>query len=84
MNLPFIDFNRTPTLFQTFFFLIQCRKHFFFPEIVLRQRSIDILNLKQILDIGGWAECVPAGRKVSLSFKKVQVSLIKSDGMAVG
>ena len=67
-NLPFIDFNRAPTVFPAVFFLIQVFGNFF-SETVLRQRSIDILNRRQILDIGGWVECVPSGRKVSLSLK---------------
>jgi hypothetical protein len=55
-----------------------------FFRTVLRQRNIDILNRRPILDIGGRAECVLAGSKVSLSLKKVKVSLIKSSGMTVG
>jgi hypothetical protein len=52
-------------------FLTQGR--FFFSETILRQRSNDILNWGQILDIGGWAECVPAGRKVPLSLKNASL-----------
>jgi len=61
-NLPFIDFNRPPTLLPAIFFNSVVRN--IFSETVLRQRSIDILNRRQILDIGGWTECVPSGRKV--------------------
>jgi hypothetical protein len=56
--LPAIDFNRAPTTFPTIFFNTGVGKSF--SETVLRQRNIDILNRREILDIGGWAECVPA------------------------
>jgi hypothetical protein len=68
VSLPFIDFNRPPTFFPTIFFNTVSETFFF--ETVLRQRSIDILNRRQILDIGGWPECVPGGRKVPLSLEK--------------
>jgi hypothetical protein len=72
VTLPSIDFNRPPTLFFSSNFFNTVLETFF-SETDLRQRSIDILKRRQILDIGGWAECVPAGRKLSLSLEKVQV-----------
>jgi hypothetical protein len=71
VNLPFIDFIAHRHSFQQFFFNTGVGN--IFSETVLRQRNIDILNRRQILDIGGCAECVPAVRKVSLLLKSASL-----------